>query len=551
MRGEDQAASRRELAAIFTLVLLALGLRLVDLGRLPLWEDEAATWWFATTLDGSLAEHAKVEPTPPLHYILVGWVYEHLGRTDAWIRLPSAIFGALSVGAAYLFGRRLVSPTAGAWAALWLALHPWHVFFSREARVYPLLLLLTLLLAWAVWIALEKDRRRDWIAVSALSALALWSHFYGLFLGFTLGVAVLAFARSRRARLRGLAALALAGLSFVPYLATAIPHLRAGGSVWSVERIQEQMPEMLHPARVAEGHALGARRSMLARGLYQPPTPDLIWLPAIVTQGVLVLLGLAVLLRTSAEDARRRGSYLLLLWLLPVLVPWLVSQLSRPVFHPGRHDFYVLGSSAIAVGTGLAVLGHLIAKRGWRRLAGRVAAISAVVVLMLAAAFRLAWLHVQPVDPRPRLVGAWLAQHADPTTPIVATGIRRALTERYLVLAGGDASIESFPASTDRHPGWSDPFALLERPEELAAEAEARARQLGLEGTSRIWVLPRPYPEDPATRRRMTTWLVDRHLFEGLAAAGFQAVSLDLPADLEGQIQAFEQAGDRSAGEPP
>lgn len=558
--------------AVVALALLAFGLRLFDLGRQALWEDEAATWWFGLqVIGGGLGEQLRVEPTPPLHYALSGAMLRLFGDSDLVLRLPSAVFAALGVWAVFALTRELVSARAGAWAAGWLAIHPWHVSFGREARVYTLLLLLAVLLWLALWRALEGDRLRHWLAVAGLLALACWSHFYGLFLGFTVGVLVLALAPSWRVRGRGLSAAALGGLLFAPYLVLALPHLEQTGADWSVARLYELYPEVVEPHWIAEGQAIGARRHPTVRRLATPSTPALLWAPAMAVQASLVVLAFFALGRTRGQPARgaapfatpwRRRFFAASIWLVPVAVPWAISVAHRPIFHPGRHDFYVLGASALLVGAGVDWLGR---KRDGAARIGPVSPwqVSTVVVLVLAASFRLAWLHVLPASDDARRTGAWLAElHRGPDSPpkVVATGIRRLVHERYLSQAlgspssDGRAGIESFPASTDLHPGWADPRELVPRQDELAAEARSRVRQWveSEPPVSKVVVLARPYPSGE-DRRRSEAWWVDRHLFAALAEAGYGTGAVPgagsgLAAPLPGKNVRVFELGDAAAG---
>ena len=55
-----------------------------------------------------------------------------LGRREAWVlRLPSALFGILTVAGVYFLARELFSQAVGLLAAFFLAVAHWHVIFSR------------------------------------------------------------------------------------------------------------------------------------------------------------------------------------------------------------------------------------------------------------------------------------------------------------------------------------------------------------------------------------------------------------------------------------
>ncbi len=92
------------------------------------------------------------------------------------LRMPSLIAGVFAVGAVALLGWRLGFPLAGLSAALLLAIHPWHIRYSVEARGYSLAILWTIV----GWIflsnALRDQRWRSWILFSATQMLLLYSY---------------------------------------------------------------------------------------------------------------------------------------------------------------------------------------------------------------------------------------------------------------------------------------------------------------------------------------------------------------------------------------
>ena len=58
-----------------------------------------------------------------------------------------------------------------------MALSPWHLFWSQNARYYTLLLVEAMLLyrlAWSWW---EEGGRLPWIGVVLLGALGLWTQY--------------------------------------------------------------------------------------------------------------------------------------------------------------------------------------------------------------------------------------------------------------------------------------------------------------------------------------------------------------------------------------
>jgi mannosyltransferase len=154
MRSGQQIASAVLLAAI---VAVAVFLRFDGLGRPSYWLDEilgqivmarSSELPFWRWLGGVHPQHG------PLYYLT-----QLLGRTAGegeWAgRLCAALFGVVTVPLLWIAARRATSDTATAAAsALLLAVSPLHVYYSREARPYGLLILLTTALLTAILLRL-------------------------------------------------------------------------------------------------------------------------------------------------------------------------------------------------------------------------------------------------------------------------------------------------------------------------------------------------------------------------------------------------------------
>lgn len=149
---------RRALAILALLMLFATALRLYRLTALGLWGDEG---WSAQVAQMSLPRLLRWcggDTSPPLYYIVLH-AFSVFGRGDAVLRMPSVIFGVLSIPAIYLCGRAAYSSRAGLIAAALLTVNTFHVRYSQEARFYSLYLFVTL---WAVYFTLELARRPSW-----------------------------------------------------------------------------------------------------------------------------------------------------------------------------------------------------------------------------------------------------------------------------------------------------------------------------------------------------------------------------------------------------
>ncbi len=150
MRLGQQIASAALLAAI---VAVAIFLRFDNLGRPSYWLDEilgqivmtrSAELPFWRWLGGVHPQHG------PLYYLtqLLG---SAAGEGEWTGRLCAALFGVATVPLLWITARRATGDTVTATvSALLLALSPLHVYYSREARPYALLILLTTALLLAI-----------------------------------------------------------------------------------------------------------------------------------------------------------------------------------------------------------------------------------------------------------------------------------------------------------------------------------------------------------------------------------------------------------------
>ena len=134
--------------ALGTVLALATMLRLHELGARSLWVDELVSVGLATQDLGTILFVLYGEEANMTLYYLVmrGWVLlVGGGASEAWMRLPSALFGVASLWALYRLGADLDRPPTGVLAALLGAVNAYHVGMSQEARAYSLWALFTTL----------------------------------------------------------------------------------------------------------------------------------------------------------------------------------------------------------------------------------------------------------------------------------------------------------------------------------------------------------------------------------------------------------------------
>lgn len=138
--------SKKIILFLTLIIIIASGLRLWQLGKIPSspdWDEVALGYNAYSILETGRDEYGKFLPImlrsfddykPALYTYLVMPSISALGLNVAAVRLPSAIFGILTVLATFFLVKELFKKDSLALlTALLLAISPWHIQFSRIA----------------------------------------------------------------------------------------------------------------------------------------------------------------------------------------------------------------------------------------------------------------------------------------------------------------------------------------------------------------------------------------------------------------------------------
>jgi len=205
-------------------------IRLLWLESIPLWWDEFVTLgrakfalpdiWSSLSFQGP--SDVALDSSPPLLHMILHMVLAAGGASETWVKLPSVVFGVLTVPALYALGSRLYGGRSGFFASALLAFSLYHVHYSREVRPYSLYLLFGVSSLWLLSRALGVNRTRDWVLFALAATAALYSSYLagGSLIAQGLFLAGLAASRNMpRGRILP-AALSLSGvlLAYLPWL---------------------------------------------------------------------------------------------------------------------------------------------------------------------------------------------------------------------------------------------------------------------------------------------------------------------------------------------
>ncbi len=313
------------------IAVLALAVRLRDIGRESMWLDEAGRIAIAQLPFGQIAHGvAAIELSPPLyHYLLAAWM-QLFGTSDVAIRTFSAMLVIPSVALAWRLGRVVGGASGAALTALLVALSPFAIHYGQEAAMYGLLLplaLATLLAAIGVLDGSRDTRARWLVAYVVFGTLALYTHYYAVLLLGTIGLAAVVHAGRLRAWhgvVAWIGAHVVIGLAFLPWAPVALEQVRLAASVedwigvapvdaanqWAAALLADGAPAAQTGGALAlavVGVALGSWR--LRKRLV---------LCALLTALVLLPLALAIALAGPVHAFRPRGFIAVApaLWLL-------------------------------------------------------------------------------------------------------------------------------------------------------------------------------------------------------------------------------------------
>lgn len=173
--------------------VVALGLNLYRLGIPSLWFDEVLSVTRARQpLSVLLQIISNTQPNMALYYVILHYWLNFtaafgLHPTEFVVRFPSAIFAALSSVMVFLLGRRFLSVPAGLVAAALYLLNDLQLVYAQQTRSYSLQLLFICISWYAIFaiVTTESHQRRWWACFTVVSALAIYTHLFSLFILFT------------------------------------------------------------------------------------------------------------------------------------------------------------------------------------------------------------------------------------------------------------------------------------------------------------------------------------------------------------------------------
>jgi uncharacterized membrane protein len=171
---------------LLLITLFAAVLRFYKLGTWSFWIDEIYTIEHATahfsTLELILNNIPPVRNWVPISLLSAAQVLNAWGVNEWSARLASALLGIVSIPILYFPTRRMFGNQVALIASLLLAVSPWHIFWSQNARFYTSLLLFYSLAFLVFHYGLERNKPSYFIAFCGFIYLAVSERLTALFI---------------------------------------------------------------------------------------------------------------------------------------------------------------------------------------------------------------------------------------------------------------------------------------------------------------------------------------------------------------------------------
>jgi len=181
---------------LFLIILFAAVLRFYKLGEWSFWIDEIYTINHAMAHFSSpqliLDNVPPARNWIPVSVILTAQALNVWGVSEWSARLASMMIGVISIPILFFPVRRLFGDWVALISALLLAVSPWHIFWSQNARFYTSILLFYTLALFTFYFGLERNKPGYFVLFYGLLYLAFSERLFAFFIFLVIAVYLVA-----------------------------------------------------------------------------------------------------------------------------------------------------------------------------------------------------------------------------------------------------------------------------------------------------------------------------------------------------------------------
>lgn len=235
-----KALSRTESTLIALAIVVGIGLRFYT--RSALWLDEALSVNIAAVPMGDIPAALRHDGHPPLYYFLLHIWMSIFGEGDNVVRALSGFISLATLPVVFFITKAKRGLATATLATMALALLPYMLRYSTEARMYSLIVFLVAL-GWLFILRLiDRANLANAIGLSLITAALLYTHYWSIWLLATVGLGALWLAwkaidpQLRRSARYAIAALVAGGVLFLPWLPSLVDQLAHTGTPWGTRQ---------------------------------------------------------------------------------------------------------------------------------------------------------------------------------------------------------------------------------------------------------------------------------------------------------------------------
>ncbi len=464
---------------VLILILMGFAFRAYALESQSMWSDEGLSLYRARLDPADIFEGLIIidgiettDTNPPLYFLLLhGW-RNLTGESIFALRYSGVLAGVLAVPLTYVLTAAAFDRRTAYFAALFMAISPFHIWQSQVLRNYSLLLTLNLASVYSLFrFLLSEDRQRRWLLLwLAAGLLGIYTHYFGFFV-FAFGIIALGTMLTWQV---GLFSILRRRRTWIVLGVAVLIMLPATYYAWERFQSGQQVDFYQIPVLLVISHALSGF------GVGIDPSLTHAWwrvFPAVF----LTLTGFIIGWRLKRLSTLLLVGYLL----IPIGFMLLLSYIN-PLYNGVRHLLIGLPPFLVfmAVGaiTDLPGKSRLNSALSWGRF------LLALIVIII----QIGWLYVQFTDSnllRDDVRGAaeYLNQVAEPTDLIILHDTIIGLTFDYYY--DGDAPWKAIPTLGEQN----------------GEAAQVTLSNAG-ESAERIWFLVQPTPRTGFPRKLLWDW---------------------------------------------
>ena len=340
---------------LLALILLAFARTTWQLDGKVMWWDESLSLQRAEADWGSLLRGdlimmdginyvATTDQHPFLFFVLEGVLLRLAGISEYVLRFPAAAAATLMVTVIWVLAanyarRQVLPPATPYWAALFIAINPFLLWYGQEARPYAVWAMLALLHAYVLLRILQAETLTVhlWVGYGFVTLLHLSSHYYAIFVlpihALALFLGLVQQHRWWAVTLGG--GLLMLGAGVALWVAKIVLGQGGGGNFSPIS------------FRILMADLLNAFSMGLSVNIN-----DVRWLNWLF--GILLLTGVVFAIRSSA--ALRDGGWLLPAFIATPIGAVLVMSQIQPGYMNARHLSLLVGFAVLTAAGGLGVI---------------------------------------------------------------------------------------------------------------------------------------------------------------------------------------------------